>query len=71
MTILLDYFLRLMFPNSRIWLAGHANTLLAHVDPKTIPWNLRWPIVGLWSGCFIGMIAMLLLWTLILSGAAK
>jgi hypothetical protein len=71
MAILLDYFLHMMFPKSRIWLAGHANLLLAHVDTKRIPWNLKWPIAGLWAGCFIGMIAMMVLWAIILSGAAK
>jgi len=71
MEIVLDYFLRLMFPKSDKWIAGNANKLLAHVDPKTIPWNIRWPIVGLWSGCLIGMIAMLTLWIIILSGLAK
>lgn len=71
MAILLDYFLRIMFPKSNIWLAGHANTVLAHVDCKKIPWNLKWPITGLWAGCFIGMIAMLSLWAILLSGAAK
>jgi hypothetical protein len=71
MEIVLDYFLRLMFPKSKIWIAGNANTLLAHIDPKKVPWNIRWPIVGLWSGCLIGMVAMLVLWTIILSGMAK
>ncbi len=71
MEIVLDYFLRLMFPKSKIWIAGNANQLLAHVDPKKVPWNIRWPIVGLWSGCLIGMVAMLVLWTIILSGMAK
>lgn len=71
MKIILDYFLRLMFPNRNVGLAGQANQLLRHVDIDDIPWNIRWPIVGLWSGSALGMIAMLVLWALVLSGAAK
>lgn len=71
MKIILDYFLRLMFPNRKIGLAGQANQLLRHVDIDDIPWNIKWPIVGLWSASALGMVAMLVLWTLVLTGAAK
>lgn len=71
MTILLDYFLHMVFPHSKRWLAGQANVILAHVDCKKIAWNLKWPLAGLWAGCFIGILAILVLWILILSGAAK
>jgi len=45
--------------------------LLKHVDPQDIPTNVKWPIVGLWGGCFIGMIAMLTLWALLIIGISK
>lgn len=64
--ILLDYFLRLCFPNSKFWIIGHANQLLAHVQPTEVPSRIKWPLIGLWGGCFVGIFAMLMLWTLIL-----
>ncbi len=71
MTIVLDYFLRIAFPTSKTWIAGNANQLLKHVDPQDIPTNVKWPIVGLWGGCLIGMIAMLTLWALLIIGISK
>lgn len=71
MKITLDYFLRLMFPDRKVGLAGQANQLLRHVDIKDIDWNIKWPIVGMWAGSAVGMVAMLVLWALVLSGAAK
>jgi uncharacterized protein YhhL (DUF1145 family) len=65
-SILLDYFFRLAFPRSRFWIVGHANRLLAHVEPSDVPTTLKWPIIGLWGGCFVGMLAMLVLWTVVL-----
>lgn len=64
--ILMDYFFRLSFPGYRFWIIGQANRLLAHVDPGEIPTTVKWPLVGLWGGCFIGLIAMLAVWTLLL-----
>ncbi len=64
--ILLDYFLRIVFPKSSFWVAGQANRLLAHVDPRDVPMGIKWPIVGFWGGCFVGIGAMLVMWTLIL-----
>lgn len=64
--ILLDYFLRLTFPKSKFWIAGEANRLLPHVEPTDVPTGIKWPIVGLWAGCFIGTAAMLVLWAIIL-----
>eukprot|EP01037_Dinobryon_pediforme_P000588 gene588-590_t len=54
MEILLDYFIRLVFPKSTVWLAANSNRLLAHVNPKAIPMDVKWPIVGLWGSCLIG-----------------
>ncbi len=65
-TILLDYFLRLCFPKSKFWIAGQANRLLAHVQPNEVSSGIKWPLIGLWGGCFVGLAAMLLLWALIL-----
>ena len=61
---MLDYFFRLMFPGTRFWLVGNANRLLAHVDPKQVPLSLKWPVVGFWGACWLGLIAMIALWTL-------
>lgn len=65
-SILLDYFFRLAWPKSRFWIVGDANRLLAHVHPDDVPSTLKWPIIGLWGGCLIGSVAMLLVWALIL-----
>ncbi|MGB6103459.1 MAG: hypothetical protein WBF88_06370 [Pusillimonas sp.] len=64
--ILLDYFLRLSFPKSRFWIIGDANQRLAHIHPADVSIHIKWPLVGFWGGCFVGLIAMLVLWTLIL-----
>ena len=67
LTIILDYFLRILFSRTNLWFAKNANQLLSHVDPKEIPMSVRWPIVGLWGGCIIGLLSMVTLWgTLIL-----
>jgi len=66
LTITLDYFLRLSFPRSKWWVAGQANVLLAETEPTDISMRLRWPIVGFWGGCFVGIIALLVLWLMIL-----
>lgn len=64
-SILLDYFFRLAFPNSKFWIVGHANRLLAHVKPADIPSTLKWPVIGLWGGCFFGILAMFVLWAMV------
>lgn len=66
LTITLDYFLRLTFPRSKWWVCGEANRMLADLDPTDVPVRLRWPVVGFWGGCFIGIVAMLVLWATIL-----
>lgn len=66
LTITLDYFFRLAFPRSKWWVIGQANRLLAEVEPTAVSMRLRWPIVGLWGGVFIGITAMLVLWLMIL-----
>lgn len=66
LTITLDYFLRLTFPRSKWWVFGEANRVLADLDPTDISVRLRWPVVGFWGGCFIGIAAMLVLWATIL-----
>jgi len=64
--VLLDYFLRVSFPTSSFWLAGHANKVLAHVNPRTVPTDVKWPLIGLWGGCLLGLPAMLVLWGIVL-----
>jgi len=71
LNVLLDYFLRLSFPSSRRWLAADANQLLAHVNPQSVPGDIKWPLIGLWGGCFLGLPAMLILWLCVLLGAAS
>jgi len=66
LSVTLDYFFRLTFPRSKWWAIGHSNQLLADLDPTDVPVRLRWPVVGFWGGCFIGIIAMLVLWSMIL-----
>jgi len=71
MGIILDYFLRLTFLKSKVWLAGHSNRLLAHIHPQDIPTDVRWPIMGLWGSCLIGMIAMMTMWYFLMQGVVK
>ena len=66
LAILLDYFLRLVFPKSTYWIIGNANRLLAHVSPEDVPTRVKWPLIGFWGGCFVGIIAMVFLWILLL-----
>lgn len=63
--VLLDYFLRLNFPTRQNGLFGNANRLLPHVQRDDVAMGIKWPLMGLWGGCFIGMISMLALWVLI------
>jgi hypothetical protein len=71
MEILLDYFIRLVFPKSTVWLAANSNRLLAHVNPKAIPMDVKWPIVGLWGSCLIGTPVMVILWIILMSSGSK
>jgi len=64
-TILMDYFLRLAFPGRRFWVLEEANRLMAHIDPAEIPNRIKWPLIGLWGGCFVGLIAMVVMWALL------
>ena len=61
-TIVLDYYLRLMFPKRRFWVIGQANYLLSHIDPAQVPKNVKWLIYGFWSACWLGFIDMATLW---------
>lgn len=69
LTITLDYFLRIVFTTSTSSFASNANRLLTHVDPKQLPLSVRWPIVGLWGSCAVGVVAMLSLWVLLIVGS--
>ncbi|MBP8034969.1 MAG: hypothetical protein RLY91_1327 [Pseudomonadota bacterium] len=69
LTIILDYFLRTLFSRTNLWFAKNANQLLSHVDPKEIPMSVRWPIVGLWGSCMIGLVAMVTLWATLIVGS--
>lgn len=63
--VLLDYFLRLNFPARQGGVFGNANRLLPHVQRDEVPMGIKWPLMGLWGGCFIGLACMLVLWVLI------
>lgn len=65
LAILLDYFFRLAFPRCKVGLIGNANKLLSHVQPNDIPMTIKWPLYGLWGGCFVGIAAMLTVWILV------
>ncbi|MCM0035571.1 MAG: hypothetical protein NBV66_07265 [Burkholderiaceae bacterium] len=69
LTITLDYFLRIIFHKSTASFASNANSLLSHVDPVNLPMSVRWPIVGLWGSCAVGIVAMLGLWALLIIGS--
>jgi hypothetical protein len=69
LTITLDYFLRILFYKSTASFTSNANRLLSHVDPVNLPMSVRWPIVGLWGSCAVGVVAMLGLWALLIIGS--
>lgn len=62
----MDYFLRLFFPKASWSLATNAHQLLAHVNPEKVPLSIKLPILGLWGGCLLGSLTMIILWVLIL-----
>ncbi|WP_459614796.1 hypothetical protein [Bordetella sp. 2513F-2] len=67
--ISLDYFFRLVFPRIQFWLIGHANRQLQHVEPKRVPLDVKLPVIGFWGGCWVGLAAMVVLWTVLLLSA--
>jgi hypothetical protein len=69
LTITLDYFLRILFYKSTASFTSNANRLLSHVDTGNLPMSVRWPIVGLWGSCAVGVVAMLGLWALLIIGS--
>lgn len=64
--ILMDYFFRLFMPYTKFGLIGHANKQLAHVDPAQVPFSIKWPVLGFWGGCFLGILATIVVWVSIL-----
>jgi hypothetical protein len=65
-TIALDYFLRLAFPGRKFWVAGQANQLLAHVQPKEVPLDVKWPVIGFWGACLLGLPTLIVLWVVVM-----
>lgn len=65
-SIFMDYFFRLCFPNTTFWIVGQANRLLAHIQPSEVSTRIKWPLIGFWGGCFLGLVAMVTLWALLL-----
>ncbi|HEY0295385.1 MAG TPA: hypothetical protein VGC69_08665 [Bordetella sp.] len=68
-TILLDYYLHLVFPKRRFWVIGQANYLLQHVDPAQVPKGVKWLICSFWGSCWLGLIDMAVLWGVLSLGA--
>ena len=60
--ITLDYFFRISFPRTTWSLIGNANKLLKNVDPRELPLAVKWPVMGFWGGCLMGILAMVLVW---------
>lgn len=58
--VYLDIFLRLMLPRKKTGFTGNANLLLAHINPREVPFSMRWPIVGFWGGMILGLVAQFL-----------
>lgn len=63
--IYLDYFFRLVLPNVKKGMVGNANRMLKHVDPRNLDFSVRWPIAGLYGGCIVGLVAMVVVWILL------
>lgn len=68
--VLLDYFLRLNFPKQDKWICGQANKLLAHTQIEHIPLKIKWPLMGFWGGCLVGLLSMGCIWVLIAAQAS-
>ena len=64
--ILQDYFFRLAFPGLNFGLFGRANALLSHVDPKRTPFSVKAPVVVFWASCWVGLVAMIAVWVMLL-----
>lgn len=65
-TIFQDYFFRLAFPGFNFGIFAHANKQLSHVDPKRVPFGIKVPIVGFWMSCWVGLIAMIAVWVMLM-----
>lgn len=65
-TIFQDYFFRLAFPGFNFGIFGHANRQLKHVEPRNVPFSLKAPIVGFWASCWVGLVAMIAVWVILL-----
>ncbi|MCK9510248.1 MAG: hypothetical protein M0R28_03335 [Pigmentiphaga sp.] len=64
--IYLDIFLHMQLPWVRSGIIGNANLLLKHVDPKKVPFSLRWPIAGFWGGMLLGLISQIVFFVLLI-----
>ncbi|WP_019938490.1 hypothetical protein [Bordetella sp. FB-8] len=67
-TIILDYYLHLAAPKSRFWVIGQANYLLSHIDPAQVPRGVKWLIYSFWTACWLGLVDMIALWSVLSLG---
>lgn len=65
-SIFQDYFFRLAFPGFHFGVFAQANRLLSHVEPKRVPYSVKVPVVGFWVTCWVGLIAMIAVWVILL-----
>ena len=65
-SIFQDYFFRLAFPGFNFGVFAHANRQLSHVEPKRVPFSIKAPIVGFWVTCWVGLVAMIAVWVILL-----
>lgn len=64
-SILQDYFFRLAFPGFNFGLFRQANQQLKHIQPRDVPFGVKVPIVGFWTSCWVGLMAMVAVWVIL------
>lgn len=57
--VYLDIFLHMQLPKVKSGMIGNANAMLKHINPRDVPFRMRWPIAGFWGGLMAGLAAQL------------
>lgn len=64
--VYLDIFLHMQLPKVKSGIIGNANSMLKHIDPRDVPFNMRWPIAGFWGGLLLGLAAQLVFFAVLI-----
>lgn len=63
--VYLDIFVHMQLPKVKSGFIGNANAMLKHIDPRDVPFSMRWPIAGFWGGLLLGLAAQLVFFGLV------